>query len=146
MKKRFAILLVLAALLVMTGVVSANDFSGVMLVTSMSGAEEAPNPGDPDGSGYAVIRLNYGQSQVCWEISYEGIAPATAAHIHVNPAGVAGPVVVPLNPNVPGCVTASQDLIKAIIQNPEGYYVNVHNPEFPAGAIRGQLSNVGLSD
>jgi hypothetical protein len=73
-----------------------------------------------------------------------GIAPATAAHIHVGAAGVAGPVVVPLAPPTgtsSGCVTGvSPELIKAITQNPQNYYVNVHNAEFPAGALRGQLS------
>jgi hypothetical protein len=38
-----------------------------------------------------------------------------------------------------GCVAASPDLIAAIRANPENYYVNVHTPEFPEGAVRGQL-------
>ena len=37
-------------------------------------------------------------------------------------------------------------LIQAIIDFPENYYVNVHNASFPGGALRGQLSNPGLSD
>jgi hypothetical protein len=36
-------------------------------------------------------------------------------------------------------VSADQDLIKAITKNPENYYFNVHNAEFPAGALRAQL-------
>jgi hypothetical protein len=74
----------------------------------------------------------------------DSIAPATAAHIHRGPAGVAGPVVIPLTPPTSGsssnCVNADPDLIKEIRQNPEDFYVNVHNAPFPAGAIRGQLS------
>ena len=73
-----------------------------------------------------------------------GIAPASAAHIHVAPTGVAGPVVVPLVPptsgSSSGCVEGvGTSLIKAIIQHPEQYYVNVHTGEFAGGAIRGTL-------
>ena len=40
-----------------------------------------------------------------------------------------------------GCVPATRELILAIIQEPENYYVNVHTlPLYGAGAVRGQLS------
>jgi hypothetical protein len=103
-----------------------------------------PGPGDLDGSGEAFITLNHGRGEVCFQLSVSDIAPATAAHIHEAPAGVAGPVVVGLTPptsgSSSGCVSADRDLIKDIIQNPADYYVNVHNAAFPAGAVRGQLS------
>jgi hypothetical protein len=51
---------------------------------------------------------------------------------------------LPLTPPTTGsseaCVSAAQELVQAIIQNPENYYVNVHNAPFPGGAVRGQLS------
>lgn len=111
---------------------------------TLNGANEVPGPGDPDGSGKAQITVVKGQGQVCYVIQVYGIAPATAAHIHVGPAGEAGPVVVTLgtpdaNGYARGCVAASSSLIAAINRNPSGYYVNVHNAEYPAGAIRGQL-------
>lgn len=125
-------------------VVALADEGGRPFVTTLTGAAEVPGPGDPDGSGTASIRLNHGQGEVCFELAVSGIAPATAAHIHVGPAGVAGPVVVGLSPPTSGtssgCVAADADLIKAIIQSPQEYYVNVHNAEYPAGALRGQLS------
>jgi len=32
--------------------------------------------------------------------------------------------------------------VAEILANPEDYYVNVHNAEYPGGAIRGQLSGI----
>ena len=120
---------------------------GRPFATSLSGAAEVPGPGDPDGSGTAWITLNSGQGEVCWTIFAEDITlPAAAAHIHVGAVDVAGPVVVGLSaPGADGwssgCASGvDQDLIKAIQQNPSAYYVNVHTSDFPAGALRGQLS------
>jgi hypothetical protein len=137
-------LAVVAALLVAIGTLAAlAQAGGKPLGTSLTGAAEVPGPGDPDGSGQASLRLSFGQSEICYELTVTGIAPAIAAHIHNAPAGVAGPVVVPLAPPTEGsssaCATVAADLIKEIAKNPENYYVNVHNAEYPAGAVRGQL-------
>jgi hypothetical protein len=116
----------------------------------MTGAAEAPGPGDSNATGQADIRLNQGQSEVCFDLSWTGIdGTVFAGHIHVAPPGVPGPIVVPLfsgsfagTDAVSGCVqNVDKELIKAIRQNPSAYYVNVHSqPNFPGGAIRGQLS------
>ncbi|HVF26458.1 MAG TPA: PQQ-dependent sugar dehydrogenase [Anaerolineales bacterium] len=116
------------------------------LSTELSGAAEVPGPGDPDGSGMANITLNPEQREVCFELTVSTIAPAAAAHIHEGAVGVAGPVVVPLDPaptngSSSACIgDVDRALIRNIIQHPEQYYVNVHNADFPAGAVRGQLS------
>lgn len=121
------------------------EAGGRPLDTVLSGVAEVPGPGDPDGSGTAHLTLNQGQGEICFEISVSDIVlPATGAHIHLAPVGVAGPVVVPLTPPdasgvSSGCVDVGKEGVKAIRQNPEEYYVNVHNAEFPAGAVRGQL-------
>ena len=118
---------------------------GRRLKATLTGAAEVPGPGDPDGRGRAVIRLNQGQGEVCFELTVSNIAAANAAHIHSGASNAAGPVVVTLTPpptevSSKGCVSASADLIKDIRQNPGNFYVNVHNADFPDGAVRGQLS------
>lgn len=122
------------------------DRGGRLLTATLTGAAERPGPGDPDGSGTASIRLRLGQGQICFRLTATAITlPAAAAHIHVGATTVAGPVVVTLVPpdatgTSSGCVTAPRDLVRAILTNPSGYYVNVHTSDFPDGAIRGQLS------
>lgn len=114
------------------------------LSATLSGAAEAPDPGDPDGSGTATITVDEGKSEVCWEIMVQGIEPTTASHIHRALAGVAGPVVVslsaPSSGSSSGCTGVNQELAMELINTPAEFYVNVHNEDFPGGAVRGQLS------
>ena len=109
---------------------------------ALFGSEEV-NGGDPDGFGFSVVTFDPDRGQVCYFIAVFNIAPATAAHIHFAPRGVNGPVVVPFNPptngTVAGCAPAAVPLVQNLIANPSQYYVNVHNAEFPGGALRGQL-------
>ena len=152
MKQRrlFATLLLAAlAALAIAGPASAAklggaDQEGRQLTTVLTGAQEVPVPGDPDGKGLATVTVNPGQGVLCYQLSVSGIAQATAAHIHEAPVGVAGPVVVELLPPTDGssggCIDVGRDLAKEILQDPADYYVNVHNAEFPGGALRGQLS------
>lgn len=118
----------------------------VTLTAKLKGANEVPGPGDADGSGKAVIRLNRAKSKVCFNITVNRIDGATAAHIHGGPKGVAGDVVVPLfltatdEKEIKGCVQdVDAEDMAAIRSEPKGFYVNVHNVDHPAGAIRGQL-------
>ena len=113
-------------------------------VAPLSGAAEAPNPGDPDGTGTASFWLNAGTGRVCWSYSVSGVEPLAAAHIHHAPVGVAGPVVIPMLPTSAlagsGCATVDRSLVLDIIRHPGDYYFNVHNATYPSGALRGQLS------
>jgi hypothetical protein len=109
--------------------------------TELSGEEEAPGPGDPDGSGSATI-IVIPPDTICYVLTAEGIQPARAAHIHEGEPGVAGPIVQELAPPTfgasGGCIE-NPELVSDLQENPDDYYVNVHNAEYPAGAIRGQL-------
>jgi hypothetical protein len=139
------LLLVLAIGLATYGTANASKDAqgGRPLYAALNGAQEVPGPGVPDGTGTALITLNLGLDQVCWKLSATGIAPATAAHIHVGAYGVSGPVVVTLSPpddgSSNGCTTVDAALIESIFENPSNYYVNFHNADYPAGAVRGQL-------
>lgn len=109
--------------------------------TKLTGAEEVPGPGDPDGRGFAIIRSR-GDGEICYLLRVQRIDPSTAAHIHIGGQGVAGPVVQGLAPPTDGRSAGCVDnpaLAAAIADNPSNYYVNVHNIPFPAGAVRGQL-------
>ncbi len=111
-------------------------------VTRLSGAAEVPGPGDPDGRGFAFVRWNADNGLICYNVFVQRIAPATAAHIHVGDERTAGPVVQPLEAPTDGYSAGCVDndaLAVALDTNPDDYYVNVHNPEYPAGAVRGQL-------
>lgn len=39
------------------------------LNATLTGAAEAPSPGDTDGSGTAKITVDEAKSEVCWEIT-----------------------------------------------------------------------------
>jgi CHRD domain len=78
---------------------------------------------------------------------------ATLAHIHTGAAGVAGGVVVPMVPAAGevtfpngtgsfvkgGFPVTPVDVANQIINNPAGFYFNVHTALNPGGAVRGQL-------
>lgn len=106
-------------------------------------ADGTPNQGDLDGTGTAELTINVGQSRLCYTLEVDDIGQALAAHIHEAPSNTTGPVVVSLDPPADGdssaCVTVDKDLLKEINSDPREYYVNIHNADFPDGALRGQL-------
>jgi len=119
--------------------------------TTLTGEAEVA-PGDPDGRG-KYFQTTSGD-QLCYTLRVVRIRPATAAHIHEAPPGVAGPVIVTLLPpdreGVAECITAvpdsadttltlSKSELAGIKATASDYYVNVHNYQYPGGAVRGQL-------
>ncbi len=128
----------------LAGCATGEGMSRAEIRSSLTGLQEVPGPGDPDGSGTAVVRVNPAGGELCWTLNVRGIDPATAAHIHRGPAGTSGPPVVPLtnpdsNGRSEGCSAVTQALGAEIANRSYDFYVNVHTAAFPAGAIRGQL-------
>lgn len=118
-------------------------------VTLLSGANEVPSgSGDADGSGGATVSIDIFDefdAEVCWDLAYAGIDAPSAAHIHRGAAGENGPVEVDLGApgatSHSGCDAIDASLAGEIVADPAGFYVNVHNAAFPAGAVRGQLAD-----
>lgn len=110
--------------------------------------------GDPNGQGEVYIFGVDGDSTtLCYVLTVDKIGTATAAHIHEGPAGGNGPVVTnlaaPGDGDAADCLTEGEAgkftggaTVQEILANPEQFYVNVHNSEYPSGAIRGQLSSI----
>jgi hypothetical protein len=120
----------------------------------MSGDQEVP-PADPDGDGRGRFRFTVADGELCFQVRFDDIGTPNRGHIHVGDAGVNGAIVVPLfelaglpaderndaleRGELRGCVPADPVVLEQIAANPDGYYCNLHNSRFPAGAIRGQL-------
>jgi CHRD domain len=142
--RRMVLLLVTTLVAVAMMAASALPVLAAPLATleaSLTGEKEVPGPGDPNGSGHAVVKVY--KARVCYTLEVRRIKPAMAAHIHRGGPSVAGPIVVtlkaPTDGSSSGCVAISRALSKKLRENPRGYYVNVHNEPYPEGAIRGQL-------
>jgi hypothetical protein len=121
---------------------SAASHGGRPLQATLLPENQVP-PTASSGSGSALVTLNQGQGEVCWDIGVSDLTtPVILAHIHQGAAGTNGPVVVdfmePVN-GLNGCVHADAALIAEIRKHPADYYVNVHTTTFPGGEVRGQL-------
>lgn len=158
---RSAILLVaaLALGLIATFGIAAAGHANTVLETSLSGrgevrdgATSSRNVGDPNGRGEAyVFGIDGDATTLCYVLTVDKIAPATAAHIHEGAPGTNGPVVAnlgaPADGNAADCLTEGEpgkfptgEIVADILANPSDYYINVHNEAYPGGAVRGQLA------
>lgn len=128
-----------------------------------TGASDSRMVGDPNGRGEAyVFGIDGDPLTLCYllvdieKIAELAAAPggARAAHIHEGARGSNGPVVAnlawPQGGQAGDCLTEGEagkfptgepGIVQRILANPQDFYVNVHNTEFPGGAIRGQLED-----
>jgi len=138
-----------------------------VFTAAINTANERPNPitnAEAGGSGTSTMTMNVTRDSsnaitaatVDFDAKMSGFPPGTiltAGHIHIGDANTAGAVVISTNiaagevtmPNGSGTLfKAAQpvvpvDLANQIINNPAGFYFNVHTALNPGGVARGQL-------
>jgi hypothetical protein len=166
--KRFAIL-ACAALLTAGGCGSNNtngpsDQPTVFTVPLLAANETPPTGKEPNASGTATITMNTVKDSsgtvtsgtIDFNVSLTGFpnnTTLTAAHIHTGASGVPGAVLIGTGlsaadnvvlTNGSGTfsktgVPAGASDLQNILNNPAGFYFNVHTQASPGGAVRGQL-------
>jgi hypothetical protein len=129
--------LFLAVALLMLAAVPVLASESVFLA-GIDGTEEVP-PTPVMNTGYASLFLNEAQTQVSYFIEYETFGNETAAHFHMAAPGSNGPVVFPLplgSPKIGVWNVTPADVAALFAGN---IYVNIHNQDYPGGAIRGNF-------
>jgi uncharacterized protein (TIGR03437 family) len=129
-----------------------------------------PVPLPPNATGVGTFTVNPTRNFATGEITGATVrftvspnlpagSVAVGLHIHEAPAGTNGGVVIdsslsgsnsitltngnePITVANPLRTTAPVDAFKRLLNNPAGFYMNLHTRVNPAGVIRGQLSSV----
>ncbi|WP_073854576.1 CHRD domain-containing protein [Pontibacter flavimaris] len=117
---------------------------------TLSGSQEVPS-NSSEATGTFKGQYNKDTKRLSYTITFEGITP-TAMHFHKGAPGMAGPIVIPINPgsnpysgsnpfNTPlsgstSALTTEQeaDLLAG------NWFLNIHSAEFPDGEIRAQIT------
>jgi hypothetical protein len=127
-----------------------------VFVAQMSGAEVVPPPGDPDGTGTAVITTDREASTVCVDIHTENVIDPG------DPYGIISGIVIMnvgaypspsdpgaiavvfstwhTSPEFEGCRPVAPDLIKEMRKYPHRFSVEVSTLAYVGGAVRGQFT------
>jgi hypothetical protein len=93
------------------------------------------------GSGSASFRIRPGAGSLCYTLTVSGLTNVTAAHIHRgSTTAIVVPLSAPTTGTSSGCVTVDKGLLREIVGNPGGFYVNVHTMAFPNGQVQGALT------
>jgi hypothetical protein len=134
-------------------------------------SDGVPTPGTAGASGTFTYRINSDTEVICYDISVRGITPPyespakTATHIHEAAAGTSGPPRLAFPNPVDdgsgtlvsnGCLqgpfttgvapegtdTGEGFSLAEIEANPSAFFTDTHTAANPAGAVRGQLTEI----
>jgi CHRD domain len=113
-------------------------------VAHLNGSQETPLI-KTSATGETTLTLNADKSLTC-TVTTTDTKNANAAHIHLAPAGVAGPIIIPLTggPTTWSCPSTILTPEQLTALQDGRLYVNVHTTDHPSGEIRGQIVAGGL--
>jgi hypothetical protein len=136
----------------------------VVFTAQLRPANEVPPVGNAEGGGSGAVQVTFtptadGGATASFHVQLNGFPSGTTmvgAHIHPGASGVNGPVIVNTGVTAASSVSLGEGITtfnadninvaaataQAIINNPGGYYFNVHSPLNPGGFARGQLVRI----
>ncbi|MFP4233834.1 MAG: CHRD domain-containing protein [Nitriliruptoraceae bacterium] len=120
-----------------------------------SGDDPVLGVGEPGAEATATLVIDAFDGTIDWEIDYAEVtgpfAEAPGFHIHEGGLAENGDIVVFFADGEEVEAGADQTLsgtfeedpsefrLAELIENPDGFYLNLHSEDFPPGAVRGQL-------
>lgn len=133
-----------------TAVIQSSDLPRVFtLQADLTGAEQIPGPGAPNGRGTAVVSFDAEHESIAFTVTVTGVDRPTEAGIGRGSRGVPPMAAVvwfthsfPASGTLVGAMRLELRTILELYAAPEAFYVGVHSasggPE--SGGLRGQLS------
>ena len=137
-----------------------NPTQGPMVFTAdLRPANEVPPVANAESGGRGAAQITFEGSNVTFFFQLTGFPADTrvvGAHIHTGGPGVNGPIIIntgvsgaspvilsnPITEFTSGRVPVDASTVQAIVNNPAGFYFNVHSPLNPGGFARGQLVRI----
>jgi len=131
-----------------------------VVTARLSGANQVP-PNSSLATGTATLTFLTTSQTINYDVLYSGLtAPILEGHIHLGAFGVNGPIILPFvltSNGTSGEIIGTLTAANLINQSASGIttfeqiaaaaqsgllYANLHNANYPAGEIRGQLASV----
>ena len=139
----------------------------IVMTASLSPANEVPAIANAENTGHGAVQITLnvtrdgtgavtgGTAEFHFQLSgFPSSTTIIAAHIHPGAAGVNGGVIVSTGIVAANPVTQTNGVmtfsvsnvavptatLQSIVNNPAGFYFNVHSPTNPGGVARGQLN------
>jgi hypothetical protein len=139
----------------------------IVMTANLSPANEVPPIANAENTGNGAVQITFnvtrdgtgaitsGTADFHFQLSgFPSSTTIMAAHIHPGAAGVNGGVIVNTGLVASSPVTQTNGVmtfsatginvpaatLQGIVNNPAGFYFNVHSPTNPGGVARGQLS------